>query len=255
MSISRRTQEAAKGLKGAARWGWSQNSSKQSDKYEGLNKLAPTFSIDFAPEISQPWRLTSQTHMGKTFFLGLLAVGATIFSARGDIIPNLSPVPPAAAVGGFTWNYAANVTGDQMVTHGDFFTIYDFGNFASGSNLQPTGWAFSSSLVGTSPSLVLPVDNPSILNLTWTYTGTTPINGSALLGDFSVIASTNQLKDSDFAAEATRNSGPNAGTKIDNVGRVSVPVPEMSALLPILSICGAGLAASIPSFLRRRKTS
>jgi hypothetical protein len=197
---------------------------------------------------------TLQTHMGKTFFLGLLAVGATLFSARGDIIPTLSPNPPGSAAGGFTWNYSTNVTVDQMVTHGDFFTIYDFGNFASGSNLQPTGWAFSSALVGTNPSLVLPVDNPSILNLTWTYTGTTPINGSALLGDFSVIASTNQLKDSDFAAEATRNSGPNAGTKIDNVGRVSVPVPEMSALLPILSICGAGLAASIPSFLRRRKT-
>ena len=228
---------------------------KQSDKYEGLNKLAPTFSIDFAPEISQPWRPTLQTHMGKTFFLGLLAVGATIFSARGDIIPTLSPNPPASVAGGFTWNYSTNVTVDQMVQRGDFFTIYDFGNFVSGSNLQPSGWAFSSALVGTNPSLVLPVDNPSILNLTWRYTGTTPINGSALLGDFSVIASTNQLRDSDFAAEATRNSGPNAGTKIDNVGRISVPVPEMSALLPILSICGAGLAASIPSFLRRRKMS
>jgi hypothetical protein len=193
--------------------------------------------------------------MGKTFFLGLLAVGATIFSARGDIIPTLSPNPPSPAAGGFTWNYSTNVTVDQMVTHGDFFTIYDFGNFVSGSNLQPSNWAFSFSLAGKNPSLVLPVDNPSIMNLTWTYMGTTPINGSALLGDFSVIASTNQLRDSDFAAEATRNSGPNAGTKIDNVGRVSVPVPEMSALLPILSICGAGLAASIPSFLRRRKTS
>jgi len=191
--------------------------------------------------------------MRKIFFLGLLAFGATIFSARGDIIPDLSPNPPASAVGGFTWNYATNVTVNQSVQHGDFFTIYDFGNFVSRSNLQPTGWAFSSALAGTNPSLVIPTDNPAVLNLTWTYTGTTPINGTAALGDFSVITSTNQLKDSDFAAEATRITGPNAGSKIDNVGRVSVPVPEMSALLPILSICGAGVVAAIPSFLRRRK--
>ena len=58
---------------------------------------------------------------------------------------------------------------------------------------------------------------------------------------------------SHFAAQGTRNSGPNQGTKVDNVGQVTVPIPEMSALLPILSVCGAGLVASVPSLLRRRK--
>lgn len=190
--------------------------------------------------------------MRKISFL-LIAGSATVFSARADIIPTLSPNPPASTGGGFTWNYSANVTIDQTVQQGDFFTIYDFGTFVSGSNLQPTGWTFSSALSGVNPTLVTPTDNPSIRNVTWTYTGTAPINGSALLGDFSVIASTNQLKDSDFAAQGTRNSGPNIGTKIDNVGRVSVPVPEMSALLPILSVCGAALVGAIPSFLRRRQ--
>ena len=70
-----------------------------------------------------------------------------------------------------------------------------------------------------------------------------------------IIAASNQLKSSDFAAEATRNGGPNAGTKVDNVGQISVPIPEMSALFPILSVCGAGIAASVPSLLRRRKKS
>ncbi len=172
-------------------------------------------------------------------------------AARADIIPTLSSTTPTS--GGFKWNYSANVTVDQMVQPGDFFTIYDFGAFTPLSNTQPAGWTFSSSLVGTNPSLVTPVDNPSILNLTWTYNGATTINGSALLGDFSVVANTNQLRDSDFAAEATRSTGPNAGSKVDNVGRISVPVPEMSALLPILSVCGAGFLASVPSLLRRRK--
>jgi hypothetical protein len=191
----------------------------------------------------------------KKSLLGIIAIGATILAAHGDIIPTLSPGTPAATAGGFSWNYGVNVTVDQMVQPGDFFTIYDFGTFNPGSNLQPTGWTFSSSLTGHNPSLVTPTDNPALLNLTWTYTGTTTINGAAALGNFSVIAASNQLKSSDFAAEATRNGGPNVGTKVDNVGQISVPIPEMSALLPILSVCGAGIVASVPSLLRRRKKS
>lgn len=191
--------------------------------------------------------------MRKKYILSLITLTATILAARADIIPTLSSTTPSGS--DFLWNYSSNVTVDQMVTSGDFFTIYDFGAYNAGSNLQPAGWTFSSSLIGTTPSLVTPGDDASILNLTWTYTGTTPINGSAVLGDFSVITNTNQLRTSDFAAEGTRSTGPNAGSKVDNVGRISVPVPEMSALLPIFSVCAAGLIASVPSFLRRRKAS
>ena len=109
--------------------------------------------------------------------------------------------------------------------------------------------------MGITPPLVLPHDDPNILNLTWTYIGKNPIIGPAALGIFSVNTNTNQVGISDFAAQATRNGGPNDGTKISNVGDVSVPVPEMSALLPILSVCSAGLLALLPSFLRRRQTS
>lgn len=191
--------------------------------------------------------------MKKAHLLGIMAVSATLFSARADVIPSLSSAP-AAGGGNFTWNYGANVTVDQMVTSGDFFTIYDFGNFAAGSNLQPAGWTFSSSLVGTNPALVSPTDDPTKLNLTWTYTGTQPITGSAALGIFSVITDTNQTRTSDFASSATKTSDPN-GSRVANIGSVSVPVPEMSALLPILSVCGAGLVSLIPSLLRRRPTS
>jgi hypothetical protein len=190
--------------------------------------------------------------MRKAYFIAL-ALGATIFAARADVIPTLSSVAPSGA--DFTWNYSANVTVDQMIQPGDFFTIYDFGNFIPASNIQPVDWTFSSSLLGTNPSLVLPTDNASILNLTWTYNGQTAINGSAALGIFSVVANTNQLTTSDFAAEATRSTGSTAGTKVDNVGTVSVPVPEMSALLPILSVCAAGLLSLVPSYLRRRHAS
>lgn len=188
-------------------------------------------------------------------FLGLIAIGFTALAAHGDIIPILAPSTPAPTAGGFTWNYAGFVTADESVHTGDWFTIYDFGTFNPGSNTQPAGWAFSSSLTGVTPGLVLPTDSPTTLNLTWTYTGTTPLDGGAFLGSFAVVTTTDQLRQADFAAQATLNSGPNAGSKVDNVGQVSVPVPEMSALFPILSVCGAGVVASIPSLLRRRKKS
>ena len=190
--------------------------------------------------------------MRKNYILGLMTLAASIAASQADIIPTLSS-NPTATNGGFTWNYSTNVTVDETVQKGDFFTIYDFGSIAPNSNMQPAGWTFSTSLVGTNPANVTPKDDPHLLNLTWTYSGTTPINGAAALGNFSVIATTNQLREGDFAAQATRSSGSTAGTKINNVGQVSVPVPEMSALLPILSVCGAGLAASLPGLFRRRK--
>ncbi len=186
--------------------------------------------------------------MRKAFILGLVLLGSGILIARGDIIPTLSSVTGSSP--NFTWNYAANVTVDETINRGDFFTIYDFGSIAPGSNMQPTGWTFSQALLGPTPALVNATDNPNILNLTWTYTGTTPISGSAALGMFSVITSTDQLKTGQFSAEATRNSGPNAGTKVDNIGTISVPVPEASALLPIVGVCAAAVFSTL---LRRQR--
>jgi hypothetical protein len=191
--------------------------------------------------------------MRKIRILGLAAFSAMTIAAYADVIPTLSSITGGG--GDFSWNYSANVTVDQRVDHDDFFTIYDFGNFVPGSNTQPAGWAFSFALLGRTPPLVLPHDDPSILNLTWTYIGQNPIIGPAALGIFSINTNTNQVGTSDFAAQATRNGGPNDGSKISNVGDVSVPVPEMSALLPILSVCSAGLLALLPSLLRRRHHS
>ena len=190
--------------------------------------------------------------MKKTYLLGMFVLGAAISIARADVIPSNGAI--TAENGGFRWNYSTNVTVDQIVRPGDYFTIYDFGELRAGSNVQPSNWAFSSSLIGTTPSTVLPQDDPNVFNLTWTYTGTTPIQGQALLGLFSVISETDQMRSDNFAAHATRAFGPLAGTKIDNIGTVGVPVPEMSALAPIIGICGLGVAGFFTSALRRRRS-
>src|SRR2546421_9812081 len=105
--------------------------------------------------------------MNKKYLLLLTAISALSLTARADIIPTLSSVTGSSP--NFTWNYSANVTVDETVNHGDFFTIYDFGSIALGSNIQPAGWTFSQALVGPTAAQTSPIDNPNILNLTWTY--------------------------------------------------------------------------------------
>ena len=191
--------------------------------------------------------------MKKTYFLGLIAF-ATMMTARADIIPTLFSVTPTGP--NFTWDYTGIVTNNQTVNAGDFFTIYDFGGYVAGSAVAPLGWSVSVQLLGITPSDVIPADDPSLFNLTWTYNGEVPIVGdSSLGGHFTAVSTFQDPTRDNFTAQATRSNGPQAGTKVDNIGMIDVPVPEMSALFPILSVCGAGLLSLVPSFVRRRRDS
>jgi hypothetical protein len=98
-------------------------------------------------------------------------------------------------------------------------------------------------------------DDPTLQNITWTYSGPTlPSNTSA--GPFSVSTVGTQpspvpLRVSYFAAQATRSTGANVGTKINNVGRIPVPttVPEPTTL----SLIALGAAGATIRALRRRR--
>ena len=185
--------------------------------------------------------------MRKSFILGLALLGSAALIARGDIIPTLDSVTGSSP--NFTWNYTANVTVDQTVNAGDFFTIYDFSSIMPTTHSEPTGWTFSTSLLGPTPANVSPTDNPNLWNLTWTYNGASPITGSAALGMFSAVTNTDQLKTGQFTAQWTRTSGPEAGSKVNNIGNVTVPVPESSSLLPIIGVC---VAAALSRLVRRQ---
>jgi hypothetical protein len=192
--------------------------------------------------------------MAKRHLLALSFIGAiTLATSQADIIPQFISDPPSGV--DFRWNYSSTVTAGQQVNAGNFFTIYDFHGFVPGSNLQPANWTFSASLTGLTPPRVSVSDDPTVFNLTWKYVGTTPLVGDLSLGSFSALSNTNLLGRDDFAAEATRSTNPNAGTLIENVGTISVPVPEMSALLPILAICGLGAFGLMRSITRRRPSA
>ena len=88
-----------------------------------------------------------------------------------------------------------------------------------------------------------------ILNLTFTYTGATPIIAPAALGMFSAVSNFGQSHPGYFAAGGTLNSN---GSKVDNVGVLPVPVPEISTFNQILEVCGLGIVGFAASRLRKR---
>ena len=192
--------------------------------------------------------------MKRTAIVALIGFVAAM-SVRGDIIPSFAGTTPSG--NNTVWNYTINITTDQQVTTGDFFTIYDFGPFIAGSNVQPAGWTFSSSLTTTPPFGTNPPDSPSLENLTWIYGGASTIPSGTSLGTFSVIQSTSlfqevpSTKNGFFAAQATRSNGQNIGTKIGNVGQLPIPVPVPEpTTLSLLALAGVGSALRA---IRRRK--
>jgi hypothetical protein len=132
-----------------------------------------------------------------------------------------------------------------------FFTIYDFNGLVPNSAMMPANWSFSSLLNGVTPTRVNPPDDPMILNLTFTYTGATPIIVPAPLGTFSAVSNFGQLHPGYFAAEGTLNLN---GTKVDNVGVLPVPVPEISTFNQILEVCGLGVVGFVASWLGKAQS-
>jgi hypothetical protein len=156
--------------------------------------------------------------------------------ARADIIPTVVSVSPHGS--NFTWTYDAAMTSDENLKSGNFFTIYDFDGYVSGTNFQPSHWVFSSALVGKTPPKVVPDDNPLIPNLTWTYSGPKTGPGPVDLGHFGADSTLGMVKTGEFASEATKHAPgmPTNGKPVDNIGFTGVPgiIPETSALLLLL---------------------
>ena len=189
----------------------------------------------------------------KKIILGFLAVALSFTGARADLIPSFEGTAPGDV--GTLWNYSVSVTVEQNANTGDYFTIYDFGNIIPASNTQPAGWTLTTSFLGVTPAQIIPPDDPSVLNLTWTYSGPTIFGTSPAgqdIGPFQVevAGQQTQTKNSFFAAQGTLAEGPEAGSKVGNVGLIVVPVPEPSAIALMVGAAALGLLGR--AFSRRR---
>jgi hypothetical protein len=194
--------------------------------------------------------------MGKNLMLAAaafaaLAAGST---ARAGLIPVQVSVTPDG--GNQRWTYAVVVTTDVQVNPGDSFTIYDFGGLVPGTVATPVGWNLGMDLSGPARPGTNPADDPSLVNFTFTFTGDTPLPGSAGLGNFSALSSFSDHATSDFTSSSHRQVD---GRLENNITTTDVPLgldvpPSQTPEPASLALLALGIpAAGLVRLVRRRK--
>jgi hypothetical protein len=133
--------------------------------------------------------------------------------------------------------------GEEIATN-DFFTIYDIQGLIPGTNNQPPNWAATFQFVGITPIGVNPPDDPTLLNVTWTFIGDVPILAPAMLGGFTVESRSDASRHLAYSWQTTLiGDGHRSGTTTVDV----LDTPEPSSLV----LAGIGLPAAF-LWLRRR---
>lgn len=158
--------------------------------------------------------------------LAISAVLSVAAPVRAGLIPVQVSVMPEGDLYRFT--YAIVLPTDSVLRPGDYFTIYDFDGYVGGSNMASGSpysldWSFTADLIGLTPDGVMPVDNPTITNLSWVYTGAEiNIDASIGLGNFWALSQYPDTTDSWFTA----STGTTAGETDNNITPTVVPVPK-----------------------------
>ena len=195
-----------------------------------------------------------------------ILMGGSLVAANPTHAGLLPVSADAKAMGaGYKYTYGVVLTSDSKLNPGDFFTLFDFKGFVPGSSMQPADFTFSSAMTGGNASQTVPNDDPTLPNLTWTYTGTSALEGQVGLGDFSVISTNGPIgNNADFSSmthsSSTTDPEKNVTSTLSPGDAKTVPgngtpppappgVPEPSAMI----LAGLGLPVLSLYLIRRRR--
>jgi hypothetical protein len=160
---------------------------------------------------------------------GLTWAGVGI--AQADINPVVSPSNPTVVNNGngtYTYTYAVEVTSGETVESGDNFTFYDFYGL-TGTPTGPSGWTVSVSNNATPPTGTVPVNDPTVPDVTFTYSGPNITGGPTSLGNFSLVSiygTVNNNPFHNFTGDAHETGGMPNGNLTQYKNPVNTAVPE-----------------------------
>jgi hypothetical protein len=190
--------------------------------------------------------------MRLTVLLGVMTC-LMLMPAKANILVSFGS---ATGAGPFTWTYNATLQVGEETSESDaggpyptFFTLYDIGGLVSGSESAPGGWTATEQMTGITPTGLAPSDSPSLVNITWTYTGAPiiPTSTDAALGAFSFNSTQgNQGLIITYTQQATKNNPghPDDDSRDAGFGNVVGPsaVPEpMTFSMMGLGLLGLGV--------------
>jgi hypothetical protein len=176
---------------------------------------------------------------------GVITSAVMAGGAQAGLMAELVPTGPVPVGSNFQYNYTINFTsstGQERLETGDFVTIYDVATTGPGTTFVSAtagpGWSVSAQPAGVDAPLTNPADDLGLLNITYRYVGPT-VSLDAVFPGFNVVSSIGGTAIDHYTSQRTDNLGPDAGTKISEIGSIVVPgVPEPSSL----AVCGiAGL--------------
>jgi len=155
-----------------------------------------------------------------TFLAAIGLLAGTPSSSHAGLLP--VNVTVNADGGNYRYAYGVVLTSDSILRTGDYFTIYDFDGLVANSNVQPTGFTFTSANLGATPAGILPTDSAAIANLTFTYTGPDTVVGQTGIGNFIVKSTYGSSTEGVFSARTHRQID---GKTDANITETEVPVP------------------------------